>query len=180
MLHPILISTTLLLAPAFPPDHPGQPVPAKLLGDYFVKNTTPIPPSGMLTLVVKNQDEFDQVFQQVPPLGLRRPGGPNPDQKKTTPLPPDAFPGHVVLAIATKAHASAEYSQVKVTRTDDTIRLHFKSSVHEGKRLGKAAPKSSAAVFVSPLIVMIPAKALEGVKSVEFAQDGSTPVVQKP
>ncbi|MFM8933090.1 MAG: hypothetical protein ACKOS8_14585, partial [Gemmataceae bacterium] len=75
MLHPILISTTLLLAPAFPPDHPGQPVPAKLLGDYFVKNTTPIPPSGMLTLVVKNQDEFDQVFQQVPPLGLRRPRG---------------------------------------------------------------------------------------------------------
>ena len=180
MLHAFLFTTTLLLAPAFPPDHPGQPVPTQVLGEYFVKNTTPIPPSGMLTLVVKNQEAFDQVFQQVPPLGLRRPGGPKPDQKKTTPLPRDAFPGHVVLAVATKAHASAEYSQVKVTRMDDTIRLHFKSYVHETKRLGKADPKSSAAVFVSPLIVMVPAKALEGVKSVEFAQDGSTPVVEKP
>ena len=180
MLHPILLPAALLLTPAFPPDQPGKPVTAKVLGDYFVKNTTPIPPSGMLTLVVKNQEAFEQVFQQVPPLGLRRPGGPNPDQKKTTPLPPDAFPGHVVLAVAIQARASAEYSQVRVARTEDTIRLHFKSSVAENKRLGKPDETSGTAIFVSPLLVMIPAQAMEGVRSVEFAQEGSTPVVQRP
>jgi hypothetical protein len=174
----LLMATTLHFAPGFPPDQPGKPVQAQILGDYFVKNTTPIPATGLLTRVVKTQEAFDEMVQQVPPLGLRRPGG--PDQKLTTPLPADAFPGHVVLAVATRAHASAEYSSIRVTRVDDTLTLQFKSSVPEGKRLGKVDPLSSAAVFVSPLLVLVPAKAMEGVKSVEFAQDGTTPVVQKP
>lgn len=174
----LLMVTTLHFAPGFPPDQPAKPVQAQVLGDYFVKNTNPIPPSGLLTRVVKTQEAFDELVQQVPPLGLRRPGG--PDQKKTNPLPDNAFPSHVVLAVATKAHASAQYSQVRVSRLDDTIRLHFKSSVPEAKRLGKVDPKPGAAVFVSPLLVMIPARAMEGVQAVEFTQEGSTPVIEKP
>ena len=179
MLYILLLATSLPLTPAFPPEPVGKPVTVQILDGYFVKNTTPIPPTGMAALILKDQETFDNTFQKVPPMGVRRPGTPDTLQKSIH-LPENAFDSHVILAVATQAHATAEYSKVHVSRTNDLLRVQFKSSVAHTNHLGKVDPKSTTAVFVSPLIVMVPAKALEGVKSIEFHQEGAKPVVIKP
>ena len=45
MLYILLLATSLPLTPAFPPEPMGKPVTVQILDGYFVKNTTPIPPT---------------------------------------------------------------------------------------------------------------------------------------
>ncbi|MCY2938916.1 MAG: hypothetical protein NTV55_11240 [Planctomycetota bacterium] len=166
---------SLLLAilplPAAPADE-GKPVKFQILSSYFVKNTTPIPPDGQAIFRLKNLEAFDEIFQQVPPFGLRRPGGGKPVQPATVPLPSQAFPSHEVLAVAIESGSSAQYSKVQVTRLDDIIQIRFHSSAKPGRR---DPNQPDQAVFVSPLILLVPAVALEGARQAEFLREGGTP-----
>lgn len=166
------MSLLLVMAPAFPPGDSPTPVNSKQVGDYFVKNTTPLPHAGMGTWVMKDQAAFDEVFQQVPPFGLQGNG-----LRKLDPLPEKAFESHYVLALAIQAHASATYDKVAVSRLDDTIRVSYRASVPEKERLSKVAPNPTRAVYVSPLLLLVPSKAMEGVKKIEFNQEGCKPVI---
>ena len=92
MLYILLLATSLPLTPAFPPEPVGKPVTVQILDGYFVKNTTPIPPTGMAALILKDQETFDNTFEKVPPMGVRRPGTSATLQKSSWPLQPKLTP----------------------------------------------------------------------------------------
>lgn len=174
-MYPSLLAPMLAIqALAFPPGDNPIPVASRQVGGYFVKNTTLLPHAGMGAWILKNQPDFDEVFQPVPPLGLQANGL---RKQELQALPDKAFESHQVLALAIQAHTSATYDRVAVSRLDDTLRVSFKASVPEKDRLPKIDPPSSRAVFVSPLLLLVPSKAMEGVKKIEFNQEGSKPVI---
>lgn len=183
MIGSVLLTLAPMLVALFPPGDMPKPISHKVLDSYYFipDNNFPLFVSGTQALVFRKQEEFEKYF-----LKLKKPRDPaanTPKQNNARAnnqiLPRGTFPEHAILAYVVHTHDIPRYDKIQVSRLDDKVRIEFTSSVPESQRFGPVDPLSSRLSHVTPLLLQVPTKDIEGAKVFEFLQKDAKPVVVK-
>lgn len=139
------------------PDKPSPPAAAKakpsysLAEGYFVKNTHPIPASGISCLWFETQADFDQVLQKTPPLMYSQP------------TKPVSLNDAIAVAIIHQGTTVPEMKVTSVTVQGNVLVVEYTS---------KTPPAAGTATFAVPLVLVVPKASLKGVQAVSFIENG--------
>lgn len=179
----VLLTLAPLLVALFPPGDMPKTIPHKVLETFHFTgdDNSPLYVSGVEALVLRKPDDFEKYFLKVKPA--KNPAVNNPGQNNARnnnlALPRGTFPDHAVLAFVIHTHDIPRYDKIQVSRLDDKVRIEFTSSVPEFLRFGPVDPLSSRISRITPLLLQVPAKDIEGAKVFEFLQKDAKPVVVK-
>lgn len=148
MLRATLFATCFALATSASADEPkAAKVEFVVHSGHFEKNNAGLKDNPAF-LAITSAEAFDKVFGAAFTMG-----------KKPNVVPKGAFEKSLVIATIKRGNFITKYDVEKVTLTDGTLVIAYKTT-DEG---------AGTANFASPLIVSVPK---EGVKKVEFVENG--------